>query len=172
MNYKKLIDRVRELDSKALPGPWHADHHTRKDPSYIETDAGEDEEGYRIEGKLIGLVFTGKFGKVFETNTLDGVLLQRENAEFIAEARTLLPQLADALERYLKLEDFLREKAEQWVKYAPNDRDDMRYAGMTVLDNLVVAEESLCTLCGGVSSEEVCPTCDKFGPPPPEFENR
>lgn len=80
-----LIQRVRELDKAATPGPWAVDDSPYSDYTWgpkmeMLSDACPHCASYRLRGH-------------------GGRLPQKDNAVFIAESRTLVVQLADAAER-------------------------------------------------------------------------
>lgn len=91
----KAIERAKELDKAATPGPWNFD--TRWDPTQ------------RHVGHERGLI----------CNTLHGN--DDANAKFIAESRSLLPQMIAELERFRELHALIEPELAAVTK----QRDDL-----------------------------------------------
>ncbi len=99
---KALIAEARRLDSEATPGPWDA-----RTVSY-------EEEGDRTIIQRVGIT-DGAHPEdfLFDVRSLwspeDEPVQPLADARYIARSRTLLVQLADALERSEKAREELRE---------------------------------------------------------------
>ena len=98
---RKLIQEVRELDAKAFPGPWR-------------------ECGANSGDCKCGLIWETNVGQsVVCTTTVDAGDWQfnddtkRANERFICRSRTLLVELADALEKALEARPALRLELEK-----------------------------------------------------------
>ncbi len=90
----ELIAEAKRLDAEATPGPWLA--HKWQAYVYRELEGGR-------EGAIAGLHCTvGKLER------------ERDNAVFIARARTLVPELASALERQVATLAAVRALITKW----------------------------------------------------------
>jgi hypothetical protein len=81
---RALIARAKQVSLHPTPGPWIFVHASRACEFTPKVTAGDDDVAYFPETPT----FTDK---------------ENTNARFIAEARTLVPQLADACEQLLEL---------------------------------------------------------------------
>lgn len=87
------IALARELDAAATPGPWNVNPLYPHDGGFVDPDTGQRHHHSRyVESPSRCVCTTGN-------QTLD--------VEFIADARTLLPRLADACERLMGERDAL-----------------------------------------------------------------
>lgn len=117
---KELIERARELSGKATPGQWHVvftDDDSSMSAVYVGTS-------YRGEGhdNTRGFVGHERAAEIVACtlHQLAPVIDHEsgkwdENAAFIAASRTLVPELADALERAEERIAELETKRPQWV---------------------------------------------------------
>lgn len=78
-----LLQEARKLDAEATPGPWRQ----HDSPSLRWVIVGDAETSVALCGNVAGEQGIGDYR------------IALTNAAFIARSRTLLPQLADALER-------------------------------------------------------------------------
>jgi hypothetical protein len=81
----ELVARLRELHEKATPGPWSTNHR------------GGDISA-RIRGHEVQVALACGQGAMWDERD-DAAAIMRANAELIAELRSALPAILDALER-------------------------------------------------------------------------
>lgn len=81
----ELVARLRELHEKATPGPWSTNHR------------GGDISA-RIRGHEVQVALACGQGAMWDERD-DAAAIMRANAELIAELRSALPDILDALER-------------------------------------------------------------------------
>lgn len=86
MKLTELLDQIQRLDQEATKGPWEAVGNS------IESD-GTYEDIVTTEVDCTTYCYGGRGGGV----------LNGTDAELIAQARTLMPQLAQALQEVLKI---------------------------------------------------------------------
>jgi hypothetical protein len=116
---KAVLLRVRELTANATPGEWEMDPNcstmiwTKGDPYNHGRMRIADIRGW---GHL-----TGVGACHFEQDT--AVEIQEANGALIAESRTLLPRLAEALERALEVIESKSREEVNWC-YCPEEAKD------------------------------------------------
>jgi len=76
----KLIDRLKELDAKATPGPWQS----------VE---------YGVHSRKKAIAGRG-FGPLIDNHVCDTVICDQSDAELIAASRNALPKLLAFVEAY------------------------------------------------------------------------
>lgn len=109
MTLDDVLRRVAELDAKATKGPWEQDRHSgwinTVKPVYCASPMHvADIRGW---GHLTGV-------GAANMPHAEAVKIQEANGDIIAEARTLLPQLAEMVRVAREgLEDIVREQDEQ-----------------------------------------------------------
>jgi hypothetical protein len=115
---KALIEEAMRLGAEATPGPWKAG---RSDMTSYELEGGPFKNVYAADERGGVHHVTGE--------TLPYVVARGEgdechaNATLIARARTLLPELADALEAALRKIEWLEGVINGFVDDALRDSD-------------------------------------------------
>ena len=95
-----LIARARDLDRAATPGPWVVDKRKIHDSVHY-TIRTRDRQPERPHSEAYLFWMCGSLGQAaYNSNPADYAddQIVKRNGDFIAESRTLLPALADALE--------------------------------------------------------------------------
>lgn len=117
-----ILNRAKELSKNATPGPW----------KYSPADKNDD-----------WIVYNSEFTFVKQDDS--GVPVSKEDGEFIAEARTLLPVLAESVEILLEALDFYANK-ESWT--INEDYDGYINEGWIDLDDVEYPEKIKNTFSG------------------------
>lgn len=92
----KDIERAKELDAKATKGPWSLCPHLREPP--VDCTCGYKGAIWATPDDCM-ILEMGAHGQGYEMIPVPGDEIQRKNAAFIVESRTLLPRLAATCER-------------------------------------------------------------------------
>jgi uncharacterized protein (UPF0335 family) len=93
------LARLRELESRATPGPWTVQHYPHGDPYSIDC------ENAKIGGasKLFDVrgwgYFTGKGHGALGLTAAEGVALQEANSQLVCALRNAFPHLLARIER-------------------------------------------------------------------------
>jgi hypothetical protein len=93
------LARLRELESRATPGPWTVQHYPHGDPYSIDC------ENAKIGGasKLFDVrgwgYFTGKGHGALGLTAAEGVALQEANSQLVCAIRNAFPSLLARIER-------------------------------------------------------------------------
>lgn len=113
MTTNDLIAEARKLDAAATPGPWIVEHEHRVD-GVVQIGGGHPNTYW------VGAVIEADGYTICGNTDYDsgGVASKPEDAAFIARARTLLPQLADALEAERVVREAVEANFAKWRKRA------------------------------------------------------